>query len=48
MYSFLLLCKQAITLIFPKYSPLPPNSPNPPSNMSVSAMNLTASMECPE
>ena len=36
------------TLIFPVYSPRPPKRPNPPRRMSVSAMNLTASMECPE
>jgi len=36
------------TLIFPVYSPRPPKRPNPPRRMSVSAMNLTASIECPE
>lgn len=36
------------TLIFPVYSPRPPKRPKPPRRMSVSAMNLIASMECPE
>lgn len=36
------------TFIFAIYSPRPPNNPYPPNMISVSDINLIASMECAE